>query len=86
MGHMTISLKDEKEQRLRILSKQKYGDKKGAISQTVEDLIELDEKEARRRRAIQSFLARGKKGYHLGKIAVKHRSELYDRKIFPDRL
>jgi predicted transcriptional regulator len=84
MGHMTISLKEDKEQRLRALAKQKYGPRKGALSQTIEDLLELDEKEARRRRAIQSFLARGKKGYHLGKIAVKHRSELYDRKIFPD--
>ncbi len=83
MGHMTISLKEEKEQRLRTLAKQKYGDKKGAISQTVEDLLELDEKEAKRRRAVQSFLARGKKGYNMGKITIKHRSELYDRKIFP---
>ncbi len=80
MGHMTISLKENKEQRLRVLSKQKYGDKKGAISQTVEDLLDLEDKEARRRRAVQSLLARMEKGYDMGKIIIKHRSELYDRK------
>ena len=80
MGHMTISLKENKEQRLRVLSKQKYGDKKGAISQTVEDLLDLEDKEARRRRAVQSLLARMEKGYDMGKITIKHRSELYDRK------
>jgi hypothetical protein len=80
MGHMTISLKEEKEQHLRALAVQKYGDTKGAISKTVEDLLELDEKESKRRRAVQSLLARMEKGYNMGKIIIKHRSELYDRK------
>ncbi len=80
MGHMTISLRNDKEQHLRVLSKQKYGNKKGAISQTVEDLLDLEDKESRRRRAVQSLLARMEKGYDMGKITITHRSELYDRK------
>ncbi len=81
MGHMTLSLSEEKESALRALAKQKYGDSKGALSQTVEDLLSLEEREVHRRIAVQKLLALGEKGFLMGKLKIKHRSELYDRKV-----
>ena len=82
MGHLTVSLSEESERKLRQIAREKYSDRKGALSQTIEDLVGLAQRESYRQRAIQSLLSHMERGYHMGKILYKHRSELYDRKIF----
>ncbi|MEM3127090.1 MAG: hypothetical protein QW331_03425 [Candidatus Woesearchaeota archaeon] len=79
MGVITISMKDEKEKRLREYAKEKYGERKGhltmAITEAVDEKIEEDERGKARKKLLEIM----EKGYHMGKIKIKHRSELYDR-------
>ena len=54
--------------------------KKGFIGRTVTEAtrkhLEEKEQEEIRKRALERL----RKGYHMGKLLIKHRSELYDRK------
>ncbi|MBI4043719.1 MAG: hypothetical protein HY393_02860 [Candidatus Diapherotrites archaeon] len=80
MGHLTVSVDKHTEQSLRALAKEKYAGKKGAISKVVMDAVERMAEENHRQRAVESLKAMMEKGFPMGKILVKHRSELYDRK------
>lgn len=56
MGVITISMDNEHEKMLRDMAKEKYGDKKDAISKTIIDAIE--EKENRKEQAISRLKQR----------------------------
>lgn len=78
---MMISLDDVQEMKLRELAKEKYGDKKGSISEFVSDAIDLAEKEEKRMHAVKRTLARMKKGFDFGlngRRAYRSRDEIYD--------
>lgn len=76
---ITINMEKEVIDKLRNLaSKEKQ--KKGFLGRTITEATKnyLEEKEQEQIRA--DLLKMLKKGYHMGKIQIKHRSELYDRK------
>ncbi len=78
MGVITISMDDEKERKLREYAKLKYGERKGALSTAITNAI-TKEIEENQKRVTEELMQIIKKGYHMGKIKIKHRSELYDR-------
>lgn len=80
MGHITISLEKKDEQKLRALAKEKYGGKKGALAKAVAEGIGKLEQEKVRDRAIKKMIEIMDEGFDMGRILIKHRSELYDRK------
>ena len=76
---VTISIgKDVMDKLRKLAAKEKQ--KKGFLGKTITEAtrmyIEEKEQEKIRKRALQRL----KIGYHMGKILIKHRSELYDRK------
>lgn len=82
MGNVTMALEDADEKRLRRLASEKFGGGKGSMAKTVKVALEKLENEDRRGAARKRLIESMRKGYDLGRIAVRHRSELYDRKIF----
>ena len=76
---ITINVGKDVITKLRKLA-QKEKRKKGFLGRTITEATEryLDgrEQEELRKRALQRL----RKGYNMGKIVIKHRSELYDRK------
>lgn len=78
MGVITISLKDEDEQKLRQYAQQKYGSKKGAIArviaEAVADKMGKDEVERIKREVLELL----HKGFHLD-IKKFNRDEAHER-------
>ncbi len=82
MGNITIALENKDEKKLRRIARQRFGGGKGSMAKTVKAGLEKLENEDRRDEARKRLIAGMKKGYNLGGITYRHRSELYDRKIF----
>jgi len=75
---VTINMDAEVVRKLRKLAaaqKQKKGFMGKVISEATKKYLHEREQEAVRRRALERL----RKGYHMGKLKIKHRSELYDR-------
>ncbi|MDD5162667.1 MAG: hypothetical protein PHD95_00490 [Candidatus ainarchaeum sp.] len=81
MGHVTISLEDKDERKLRAIAKEKYSNKKGAMAKVISESLCLLEKESIRQRAMERQLRWMRKGFNLGGLAVKRREDFYDRKF-----
>lgn len=79
MGLLTVSLDNDTESYIRHLAKEKYQGKKGSLARVIQDLAKGSKRDEQRRNAFKSFKARMEKGYDMGKLLYKHRSELYDR-------
>ena len=79
MGNVTIALSDQDEAILRRLAKERFNGGKGSMAKAVADGLSRLEAESEREQARQRFLARLKKGYHLGGMTIKSRDEIYDR-------
>ncbi|HIH16619.1 MAG TPA: hypothetical protein HA252_04410 [Candidatus Diapherotrites archaeon] len=79
MGHLTISLDKDTEAKLRRLADERHGGKKGSLSKVIGEALEKLEVESERKRAVDFLIAEMEKGYSLGGITIKDRSELYDR-------
>ena len=80
MGNVYVSLDEEHEVLLRRLAQEKYGGKKGSISDVIQEALnELKEKE-RKSRARKQFLETIDKGINLGfkGNAYESRDEIYD--------
>ena len=76
---ITISIDSEGLKRLRelaLVEKQK----KGFLGKIISDATREYLKEKEQEEVRKSMLERLNKGYHLGKVLIKHRDELYDRK------
>jgi len=76
---ITISIDSEVLKRLRelaLVEKQK----KGFLGKIISDATREYLKEKEQEEVRKSMLERLNKGYHLGKVLIKHRDELYDRK------
>ena len=75
---ITITMEEEVLNKLRKLA-QKEKQRKGFLGRTITEATKkyIEEKEQEEIRKRQ--LKRLKEGYHMGKILIKHRSELYDR-------
>ena len=83
MGNITVSLEEEDEHKLRRLAQEKYQGKKGSLAKVISEGLGRMEAESKREQALKKLFARMEKGYALGIKRIKHRSELYDRKIGP---
>ncbi|MBI5393300.1 hypothetical protein HZA96_05515 [Candidatus Woesearchaeota archaeon] len=86
MGVITISLDHETEKKLRKLAREKYGDKKGAMSMVIKNSLELVEnkEEAIKKTSSERLLhymengiARGKEKFSLKQF----REEIYNERI-----
>jgi hypothetical protein len=80
MGNIYLSLDDDHETLLRQLAAEKYGSKKGSLSEVVMAAIDELAKENEKLRAKTRIIERMEKGYNLGfkGKAYTTRDELYD--------
>ncbi|MBI2499409.1 hypothetical protein HYV88_04165 [Candidatus Woesearchaeota archaeon] len=81
METKTVTINMEKEvldklRKLALKQKQKKGFLGKTMTEATKRYLEEEEQEEIRKRALQRL----RKGYHMGQILIKHRSELYDRK------
>lgn len=81
MGQILLSLKTETEQKLRRLAKELKGGKKGALSETVEEALDLLAKEAKRRMAWKRAWELSDRHQDLG-IGTFKREDAYTGKRF----
>jgi hypothetical protein len=80
MGNIYLSLDDDHEAMLRQIAQEKYGSKKGSLSEAVMDAIDKLAKENKKLRAKGKLIESMEKGYKLGfkGKAYSSRDELYD--------
>lgn len=87
---MYISFDKNDQSLVRKLARERYGGKKGAITDVLRDavylMVQKEKDEAEREKSIKRMLAHMEKGLIdlKGKKAYERREDLYDRKIFPD--
>ena len=80
MGNVTISLERDDEETLRSIVGSRYNNKKGSMAKVVgESLRLLSSKTGKHKAMIRQFKWMDQ-GFNLGKIKVKTRGEIYDRK------
>jgi len=80
MGNITITLENEDEETLRSIAGSKYNNKKGSMAKVVgESLKLLSSKTAKHKAMVRQFKWMDQ-GLNMGKIKVKTRGEIYDRK------
>lgn len=80
MGNVYLSLDDDHEAKLRQIAAEKYGSKKGSLSETVMAAIDELAKENKKLAAKAKLLESMEKGFNLGfkGKAYASRDELYD--------
>jgi hypothetical protein len=79
MGHVTVSLEEEDEQKLRSIADMKYKNKKGSLAKVISESIELFSRNSSRERAMNRQFKWMEQGFNLGKITAKSREDIYDR-------
>ena len=79
MANITVSLEKCAEEKLRELANKKYQNKKGSLARVIREALENLDYDSGRRRAMERQLNWMKKGFKMGKILIKERSEIYER-------
>lgn len=79
MGTITATVDDKVEKKFRGVVKSRFGTGKGKIGQAITQAMSKWIHEVEQEKIRDEALAQLEKGYHMGKILYKHRSELYDR-------
>lgn len=77
MGNVMIALEDEYEELLRRLAQEKYGGKKGSLTEIVQDALDKM-KEEDRKKSVETLVKRLKTGLNFKYKMYKTRSEIYD--------
>ena len=77
MGNMMIALDEEYEELLRRLAQEKYGGKKGSLTEVVQDALDKM-KEDDREKSIEELTKRLKIGLSFKYKMYKNRNEIYD--------
>ena len=77
MGNMMIGLDEEYEELLRRLAQEKYGGKKGSLTEVVQDALDKM-KEDDREKSIEELTKRLKTGLSFKYKMYKNRNEIYD--------
>ena len=77
MGNMMIALDEEYEELLRRLAQEKYGGKKGSLTEVVQDALDKM-KEDDRKKSIEELTKRLKTGLSFKYKMYKNRNEIYD--------
>ncbi len=80
MGNVTITLENEDEETLRSIAGSKYNNKKGSLAKVVGESIRLLSSKTGKNKAMKRQFKWMDQGFNLGKIKVKNRGEIYDRK------
>lgn len=79
LGNVTISLEEKDEKKLRHFAKTMFSGKKGSMAKVVSRGLQKLERDFEGDLAKQRIIAGMEKGISMGKILIKHRSELYDK-------
>lgn len=80
MGTITINISEETEAAFRKTVREEKGEGKGKLGEAVTEALEGWVEEKKQRALGLELLELSRKGFNMGKITIKHRSELYDRK------
>ena len=80
MGNVTITLENEDEETLRSIAGSKYNNKKGSMAKVVGESIRLLSSKTGKHKAMIRQFKWMDQGFNLGKIKVKAREEIYDRR------
>ncbi len=78
METITVNVEKEVMEKLRKMAA-KEKQKKGFLGKTITEAMRKHIKETEQEEIRKEMLQILKKGYHMGKLKIKHRSELYDR-------
>lgn len=79
MGTITISVDDVKEKEFRKAVKNSFGEGKGKLGKAITQAMEKWTEETQQWQLRKKAIERLEKGYKMGKILYKERSELYER-------
>ncbi len=80
MGNVTISLERDDEETLRAIAGSKYNNKKGSLAKVLGESLRLLSSKTGKNKAMTRQFKWMDQGFELGKIKVKKREEIYDRK------
>ena len=75
---ITVSVGKDVMNKLRKMA-EKEKQKKGFLGRTITEATRKHIKEKEQEEIRKDLLERLRKGYHMGRLKIKHRSELYDR-------
>lgn len=78
LANVTVSLSETAEKKMRELANAKYGGRKGSMAKVIEEALDCISANRAGKAAAERQAEWMKKGFKLGKINFKHRSELYD--------
>ena len=79
MGTITVNISDDTEEFFRSAVKEEVGEGKGILGKAVDEALKKWAEEKRQVEIGKKMIALMEKGFDMGKILIKHRSELYDR-------
>ena len=80
MGNVTITLETEDEETLRSIAGSKYNNKKGSLAKVIGESLRLLSSKTGKNKAMMRQFKWMDQGFNLGKIKVKTRGEIYDRR------
>lgn len=79
MGTITINASDKVENKFRATVKETIGSEKGSLGKAFDEAMLLWVKQKKKEKIRERALRRLQKGYSMGKLLYKNRSELYER-------
>ena len=80
MGNVTITLENEDEETLRSIAKSNYNSRKGSMEKVVGESLRLLSSKTGKHKAMTRQFKWMDQGFNMGKIKIKSRDEVYDRK------
>ena len=80
MAIITISLDDDLNNEFREVVRKKIGERKGAIGEALGEALKQWIHEKEQRQIADEMVKIMEKGFKMGKLKIKSRGELYDRK------
>lgn len=80
MGNITISLDKHAEERLRRIAAEEFHNKKGSLSKTIAMALDSLTEKTRHERAKNRQLRWMRQGFNMGKITIKSRADIYERR------
>ena len=79
-GNVTITLEKEDEETLRSIAGSRYNNKKGSMAKVLGESLRLLSSKTEKNKAMIRQFKWMDQGFNLGKIKIKARGEIYDRR------
>jgi hypothetical protein len=80
LGNVTVSLEKKDEDVLRAIAESKYRNKKGSLAKVIAESLQFLSRDSSRHKAMARQFKWLDSGFEMGKVAVRKRGEIYDRR------